>query len=289
MIFAKLLICLLPCVTASRAIPSTASGNFCGHWTAEVVFVQDISDSYRDDIITFRALATELFTGIDDVFPNSKFALAGFADKPHYPVGYSSDVCYKVYQKLTSDIPKITRALNSVKIGSGLDYPESQFDAIYRVLESDDIGWSTGTVDADGNPILRVLILATDDVWHLPGDLRKARPFNGNPYLPCAHFDYPSLQQVKEAFHRRGVTPLFLISHKEKQYASLLKDIDHGGSVETLSSDSSNIIEAIQRGLEEISCQSTTSTLYPPVMNTRPTLTVPSTTIMATSTTTATT
>merc|ERR1711939_574737 len=162
-------------------------------------------------------------------------------------------------------------------------------------LRSNSVGWSTGTHDSNGNPIMRVVILATDADYHKAGEAvaknsSKFRPHPGDREANCLKNDYPTEDMIVAAFEERQATPLFLISGSSYRtlYDNLRKKIGRGGGVEPLASDSSNVVEIIKKGVSEITCQTTTTTTTTTSTSTRTTTTTHTTTTTKTTTTTTT-
>eukprot|EP01071_Lankesteria_metandrocarpae_P008068 Lankesteria_metandrocarpae@DN4854_c0_g1_i4.p1 len=249
---------VLQCVlfVASQPPPSPASS--CGSgWTGEFLFIQDLSSSFQDDMDTLNTLAETLFTGLNDTFPDAMFSLASFIDKPIAPYGDLSagDYCYQLHSAMTRNIADLVLNIRRLTVRAGGDLPESQLDALHRGLLLDNVGWTHSEKDEKDRFVLRVAILVTDATFHVAGETSLI-PFSGDPNMHCAQYGYPSLAQVKDAFVERNAIPLFLISGDNKSdYQLMVDDIGKGGSVQTLTSDSSNVIEAIAAGLNEITCQ----------------------------------
>merc|ERR1711939_500390 len=163
-------------------------------------------------------------------------------------------------------------------------------------LRSNSVGWSTGTHDSNGNPIMRVVILATDADYHKAGEAvkknsSKFRPHPGDREANCLKNDYPTEDMIVAAFEERQATPLFLISGSSYRtlYDNLRKKIGRGGGVEPLASDSSNVVEIIKKGVSEITCQTTTTTTTTTTVTTTTTHTTTTTVTTTTTHTTTTT
>jgi hypothetical protein len=69
--------------------------------------------------------------------------------------------------------------------------------------------------------------------------------------------DYPSVEQVRDALTEANITPIFTVtSGNISTYEGLVDDLGVGAVVE-LSSDSSNLVEAVTEGIEQIAMADT--------------------------------
>jgi len=225
-----------------------------------------MSSSYKSDLNTLRKIIGPLLDDLEEEFPGSKYSMATFIDKGYYPFGSSGNYCYRLETGMTTDRSILVTKVNNLQATGGSDVPESQLDGLYHGLRSSHVGWSTGTHDSMGNPILRVVIMATDAVYHKAGeavakDSRKFQAHPGDREANCLKYDYPTENMIVEAFDERQATPLFLVngSSQRNAYEQLRQKIGRGGGVEPLASDSSNVVDLIKKGVTEITCQTTTT------------------------------
>lgn len=149
--------------------------------------------------------------------------------------------------RLTTNRNAAVSAVNSISTRYGVDYPESQLDALYHGTASSSMRWTSGSKGPNGENILKILILATDAPYHQAGDSYLTRHY-GQAEPDCNRRDYPSIAQVKSIMQSRGVVPLFLTtSDVRNHYENLRRYIGMGGSVEGIDSSSSNLIPAIHQ------------------------------------------
>lgn len=148
--------------------------------------------------------------------------------------------------RLTSDRNRCTQVINSIGILNGVDIPESQLDALFHGMTDPAVGWSDWRHDDPMNPTARIIILATDADYHKPGDTSLTRHSGTHGPARCTQQDYPSVAQIRTALLSKKAVPLFLITDVQSKYRSLLTQLGVGGSVQTLSRDSSNVVAAIK-------------------------------------------
>ena len=221
---------------------------FCGRF--ELLFLQDLSGSFGDDITIVQNLIPAIIADVNSLQPNTSIGVSSFIDKPITPFGYLPDYVYKTDQSLTTDASLIQTVYNNLAIGNGGDGPESQLEALLQVaLRPAEIGFSLGSK--------RVVILFTDAAAHLAGDGAAAGitlPNNLDAILdgtpPGTGEDYPGIAALRQKLIDANLLPIFAVTPDQLSgYQSLLSQLAVGGSVVELTSDSSNIVEAIREGL----------------------------------------
>lgn len=215
----------------------------------EMVLLQDLSGSFSDDVSVVSGLADDLITAVSGLATDVQLGLASFIDKPISPFGSTSDHEYMTQLGLTDDFDAWKTALDAMSIGSGADGPEAQLTGLMQVaLRASDVGWSS---DA-----LKVVVLTTDAAPHEAGDYDEVKANDGDditdgPDNDGTGEDYPSLDQVKDALLSTGVIPIFAVtSGVVSTYQAIVDELGFGTVVE-LSSDSSDIIDAIEGGISD--------------------------------------
>ncbi|MDK3017488.1 hypothetical protein [Pseudodonghicola flavimaris] len=219
-----------------------------GTRSLEMVLLQDLSGSFSDDVSTVRGLADDLVDTISALTTTVRLGLASFIDKPTSPFGSTSDHEYLTQLGLTSDSEAWIAALDAMTVGSGSDGPEAQLTGLMQVaLRTAEVGWSS---DA-----LKVVVLTTDAVPHFAGDNpvgdNDGDAITDGPDNDGTGEDYPTLDQVKDALIKGGIIPIFAVtSGVISDYEAIVDQFGFGTVVE-LSSNSSDIIEAIEGGISE--------------------------------------
>jgi M6 family metalloprotease-like protein len=143
----------------------------------DVVFLIDNTGSYIDDLPNIQAQMPDIVARLSGAFPDIRFGLATFRDFPFAPFGEVGDLAYDPILPLQSSGPALVTAVTALVAGGGNDEPESQYEAIFQVLDgsgrdltgdgdtddtgevgASDIGWMAGRS--------RVLYLLTDAPFH---------------------------------------------------------------------------------------------------------------------------
>ena len=200
-----------------------------GAYAIDVGFVIDQSGSYEDDIETLQTRAQDIVNSLRsraDI--DVQFGVAGFADFPQGDYGDTGDVPYRLYQDITGDSDALIAAIDKLNkpLMHGDDAPESQYEALFRAAR--EIGWRDGT--------LRILLLATDADFH-NSDTDPSYPGTGR-------------RAALETLAAENVIVIGLQSGDRA--AARLRELAEAtdGSVLSLDAASSQIVEAIVRGLD---------------------------------------
>lgn len=214
----------------------------------DVVFVQDLSGSFGDDIATVRGLVPNVVNAIRGVNGDSAFGVVGFVDKPVSPFGGYDDYVYRLFSPVSMTTSSVSNAYDSMVIQSGSDGPESQLEALFQVAKRADgeVGFRSDT--------MRVAVLFTDADYHVAGDGASAypdpitRPNDGDAVIEGDGTleDYPSIAQLKGALLAAGIFPFFVVdSYQVDNYKDLVAQLGVGG-VTTLADSSTNVVTAIK-------------------------------------------
>lgn len=220
----------------------------------DMVFLQDLSGSFNDDIPVLAGLVPDLIGAIrTNIQADSQFGYAAFIDKPIRPFGSSSsDFVYDTVLPITADGAAVEAAIANSVAGDGRDLPESQLDALFlAAVRADEVGYRAGTE--------RFIVLTTDAEFHVAGDGLAAGidvPNNGDAVLdgtpPGTGEDYVSIDQVRSALEAANITPIFAVTTDVISDYTALRDSLGRGVVVELEADSSNIVSAVSTGLETI-------------------------------------
>jgi hypothetical protein len=113
---------------------------------ADVVFVIDISGSFRNDLQPLKDQVQGILANITAVTPDSEFGLVTFSDYPLQDFGNPGDKAYELVLNLTSDQGAFIAAVNNLVASGGGDDPESQLTALYQMVTGE--GQSVDGCDA---------------------------------------------------------------------------------------------------------------------------------------------
>ncbi len=241
-------VAIRPGQTIQVDIPITLSQHV--YRQVDVVFLVDVSNSFSDDITTYKTVAYEILSALKERIEGIRFGLASFTDFPLQLFGYAEDHPFKLRHALTDDEDAVLSAIAGLNPGprSGWDWPESQLEALYQL--------STGEgLDLDGNRLfddsgdilpqmvgwrpgaLPVIVLATDARFH-DSDVEKNYPGVG-------------FQETIRALTSRGIVVVGLDSGDAGPDLERIVEAT-GGLSYALDSNSQGVVEAIFEALDGI-------------------------------------
>ena len=209
----------------------------------DVCLLEDETGSFWDDIDHLQdgTTALDIYNSVTDVSPGAHFAVAGFRDYPVDPHGVPGDWVYRLLSSMSPDLEDWENGIDDLTAGGGDDFPEAQYDAIVAAAGPgifidptlNDCGWR----DPVSNPgVQRVLIVATDAAFHLPGGVK--------PHINTQ-------ASTIDALNAQNITIVGLKALGAGGELDALAAAT-GGSVQSLSSNGENIAQAILNGLEEV-------------------------------------
>lgn len=211
--------------------------------SVDVCLLQDETGSFFDDIANLQSGSTaeEIYDGIVDETSDAQFAVAGFRDYPVAPFGSPGDHVYRLLSPMSAAKADWLAGIMGLSASGGGDVPEAQYDAIVAAVSPGTFNDPTlGEQPACGfrtDPdVTRVLVVATDATFHLPGP--------GKPHVNDETSTVAALT----------VNDVIVIGMKAPGAGTELDALATatGGSVQPLSSDSENIVNAIVAGLAEV-------------------------------------
>jgi hypothetical protein len=213
---------------------------------SDIMLLQDLSGSFFNDLPVLRAIAPDVVSA----FPQACFGVSSFVDKPISPFGNLSrgDYVYRTDLPVSCDANGFISTINGLQIFSGGDTPESQLEALMQLGLRPEVGFRNGS--------RHIALLTTDAPFHQAGAFPEASSNNGDAILdgnpPGTGEDYPSVAQARAAITNANVLPIFLVTAgNESTYQGLASQLGVGAVVQ-LTSNSSNLIEALGEGLEQV-------------------------------------
>lgn len=222
--------------------------------TFDVMLLQDLSASFANDLENLKKQIPGLLDELNTDF-DAAFGVASFVDKPVVPFGSVGDYVYRTDLAVTDDSAEVRAVLEGLSVLSGYDSPESQLEALLQLAarsETKEVGFREGSQ--------RLVVLTTDASFHQEGDFDrldgKPVPDNdGDAVIETE--DYPSVEAVRQALQDADITPVFAVtSGAMSYYEGLVAQLGFGVVVE-LTSNSSNLVDAILDGLENAGGEST--------------------------------
>ncbi|XP_026127046.1 integrin beta-2-like [Carassius auratus] len=232
-------------------------------YPVDLYYLMDLSYSMKDDLENVKQLGNSLLTELNKITGNARIGFGSFVDKTLLPYTDTSEAklqrpcsdknepCQPAFGfqhvlSLTKDGNLFRDMVAKQHISGNLDPPEGSLDAIMQVAVCvKDIGWGNST---------RVLVLATDDGFHMAGDGKLAAILEpnketcelvNNKYSKSNLWDYPSVGQIARKLEEQNIQPIFAVTKKmETVYTELSKMIPKS-AVGVLSEDSSNVVKLI--------------------------------------------
>jgi hypothetical protein len=183
---------------------------------ADVLFLVDTTASMGDEITQIRAgLRDRIAPGIADAIPDSELGVASFEDFPAEDCGDTSDAPFRLLTPITDDLNRVQAAVDALRLGNGLDRPESQVEALYQTATGEGLGrYIPPSFGCPGGGIgypcfrsdaLPIVLLFTDAPFH-------DGPGGTNPYL-CSVTPRPhSYSQAVDVLNRLGIRVIGLYS-----------------------------------------------------------------------------
>ncbi|KAK0049467.1 integrin beta-1 [Biomphalaria pfeifferi] len=237
-----------------------AANNF----PVDLYFLFDNSKSMQPYITDLAQLAGNIGKSIGNISSNYTFGYGVFQDKVVLPFTdttpakllnpCANEICsppveFQHILSMTKNLTQFTDVVNTTKISGNLDHPEGSLDAIMQAITcKEEIGWRNGS--------RKLLILATNDRFHLAGDGRLAgivAPNDGACHLDSVKKyskeltqDYPSISQIRETVIKNEVHIIFAVKDQREIFEELEKLVPNS-VVESLadSKDSSQSMEKI--------------------------------------------
>ena len=210
----------------------------------DVCLLEDETGSFMDDIAHLQGgtTASDIYDAVTNVSPDAQFAVTGFRDYPTDGYGWPGDWVYRSLSPMSPDKGIWLGGIAALTAGYGGDIPEAQYDAIVAAAgpgifvdptlgDQNDCGWR----DLVSNPgVQRVLIIATDAPFHTP--------------------DSTHVNDQASTIAALNAQNIIVVGLKAPGAGGELDALAAatGGSVQPLSSDGSNIAEAILNGLKEV-------------------------------------
>ncbi|XP_072118116.1 integrin beta-6 [Mobula birostris] len=241
-------------------------------YPVDLYYLMDLSGSMVDDLARIKELGSSLSKEMAKLTSNFKLGFGAFVEKPVSPYIKTTQVdlinpCWVVYDhclpafgykhllSLTEDTIKFNEVVQNQQISANVDTPEGGFDAILQATVcKEKIGWR--------NDSLHLLVFVSDADTHFGMDSKLAGivvPHDGkchldsqNIYAKTRTMEYPTLGQLIEKLVENDILLIFAVTHEQlsiyKNYAKLIP----GATVETLASDSRNILQLIIKAYKEL-------------------------------------
>lgn len=222
----------------------SAETGACG--PIDLVFLQDLSGSYMDDLPILKAQVPNLIADLNGAGADADFAVASFIDKPVGGFGSAGDYVYQTHLAVSADDAAVIAAVTALGTRSGADAPEAQLEALLQTaLRDAELGYRAAAT--------RVVMLSTDATFHVAGDFASQPANNLDAVLdgtpPGTGEDYPTLDGLRAALVAAAIFPVFSVTADVRaDYEGLVASLGFGAVV-TLTSDSVNFSDAVRTAL----------------------------------------
>ncbi|CAB1346731.1 unnamed protein product [Coregonus sp. 'balchen'] len=153
-------------------------------YPVDLYYLMDLSYSMEDDLRSIKTLGNELFNALQRITKKGRIGFGSFVDKTvlpftntnpeklNKPCAETEKYCqpafgYRHVLSMTENKAEFEREVNKQRISGNLDSPEGTLDAIMQAAVCGDrIGWR--------NSSTRLIVLTTDDGFHMAGDGKLA-------------------------------------------------------------------------------------------------------------------
>ncbi|XP_057708354.1 integrin beta-2 [Corythoichthys intestinalis] len=244
-------------------------------YPVDLYYLMDLSFSMRDDLQNVKGLGEDLFKSLEKFTEHAQIGFGAFVDKTVLPytntnkkkllkpcegnVQCQSPFGYRHVLSLTPRIDEFKDKVTGQLISGNLDSPEGSLDAMMQAAVcGDKIGWR--------NSSTRLLVLATDDGFHMAGDGKLAGILEPNDeqchmyksiYTKSNEMDYPSVGQIARQLEKENIQPIFAVTENMvNMYKNLSKMIPKS-EVGLLSNDSNNVVQLIETAYNKLSSKVT--------------------------------
>lgn len=232
-------------------------------YPVDLYYLMDLSYSMKDDLVNVKKLGTDLLDELEKKTGNARIGFGSFVDKTLLPFTDTNEAklqrpcmdknepCQPAFGfqhvlSLTADGNKFKNMVDKQHISGNLDPPEGSLDAIMQAAVClKEIGWGNST---------RLLVLATDDGFHMAGDGKLAAILEpnqetcqlvGNKYSKSNVWDYPSVGQIARKLEEQNIQPIFAVTKKMESVYKSLSQLIPKSAVGVLSEDSGNVVKLI--------------------------------------------
>lgn len=229
----------------------------------DICLDEDETGSFGDDIATLKKLTDPstgtLIPALDKTGANYATCVLGFRDFAQDGWGAPGDWLYKRYANVTAGGGGFTSGVSQLTAGGGNDNPEGQLESLHYLATP-----SHAAIDSDANPdttsddtptglqptwrdrAKRVVLLATDAECHVTGDPAT----DGSSITWPGDSGTTSADTTAGILKDAGITVISLVpdATSPPACAATLARVT-GGSVQSISSDSSTVVSGIMAGL----------------------------------------
>ncbi|OCT95911.1 integrin beta-7 [Xenopus laevis] len=238
----------------------------------DLYYLMDLSYSMKDDLENVKKLGSDIQKALHKVTKSVHIGFGSFVDKtvlpfvstvksklenpcPHRGERCQPPFSYRHVLSLTSNLTLFQMRVSAENISGNLDAPEGGLDAMLQAAVCTDlIGWRNVT---------RLLVFASDDVFHTAGDGKLAGiylPADGHchlnsnsEYYQSNMYDYPSVGHLAQILTAANIQPIFAVTSSVVSTYQALSDLIPKSAVGELKEDSSNVVNLISEAYNNLS------------------------------------
>ncbi|KAM9319891.1 integrin beta-7 [Gastrophryne carolinensis] len=238
----------------------------------DLYYLMDLSYSMKDDLENVKKLGSDIQEVLHRVTKSVRIGFGSFVDKTVLPYvntieSQMRNPCpsrlescqppfsYRNVLPLTSNLTLFQERVSAENISGNLDSPEGGLDAMFQAAVcTDSIGWRNVT---------RLLVYASDDVFHMAGDGKLAGiyiPTDGHchlnengEYYASNMYDYPSVGHLSQTLTAANIQPIFAVTSPVLSTYQELSELIPKSAVGELSEDSSNVVNLIYQAYNNLS------------------------------------
>jgi hypothetical protein len=181
----------------------------------DILFMMDLTGSMGGELNNAKVNSTNIMNSIASEITDAAFGVVSHMDYPatYTSCGYYSqygyagygDYPYRLDQSITSDKTSVSTALNSLSLGSGVDWPEDYTRVLFETTADANIAWRTGA---------RKFVVAWLDAPPHDCDLGTgADP--GRDGVMGTGDDLPDIDPVLQEMKNENITLIVLVSDDE--------------------------------------------------------------------------
>ncbi|GLV39425.1 Integrin betanu subunit [Carabus blaptoides fortunei] len=236
----------------------------------------DSSYSMKDDLETIVTLGNELTNSLSQLTTNYRLGFGAFSDKVAMPFAQMDEaslknpcrnaadantVCiagfgFKHWHNLNSNITEFIDKMNSTRVTANLDNAEGVLDALMQaVICNEPIEWKDES--------RKLILILTNGLMHYAGDGKLAgitKKVDGLCHLDSDGYytesnkqDYPSISQINTLLRMHKTYVIFAVTTDYINHYKKMNDLIPSFTYVTqLDADSSNIINVIKKGYEDV-------------------------------------
>ncbi|XP_015190709.1 PREDICTED: integrin beta-PS-like [Polistes dominula] len=245
-------------------------------YPVDLYYLMDLSYTMKAYKNKLSELAVKLQSAMKKLTSNFRLGFGSFIDKAVLPMNHIEkewlqNPCYGGYTtcapaygfkhqlSLTENAKLFQEEVRKTETSGNIDLPEGSFDALMQAIVcSKEIGWR--------DKARHLLVLSTDDTFHLAGDGKLAGIVEPNDcqchldkqgyYSHSLLQDYPTIAQIVKQSQEHNINIIFALPTKKNSDSyrlyQNLSEIIRGSSIDTMEGNGQNIVALISRQYEQL-------------------------------------